>query len=177
MTKHLVGFLGLLLILGQLTGLDVSTSSIEDYYTDNQIPIQVVEKFYGQYSLDVPIILNINTGKYTTAITDLFKQRLFEDNYRLYENPTDEYLMISISHYVITQIVEHKKIFSRTIKKETINRFNYQVTKYPEGQIKDYRTLSLKSLPEQYSGGMKWYDPVLITAIVGGLVYLLYFVD
>ncbi len=145
------------------------------YYSSAQISEKVVSFFYGDYPDSKPIVLDIQAGQFTQMIRQLLKQRLFEDGYAIFEVRPDEYLELKIEHrQSIHHYLERRWLIRRNITSK-IHHFSFQLTSYPEGQVQSYNSLSIESKPEVEEGGMQWYDPLFLTAIIGGLAYILYF--
>jgi len=146
-----------------------------DTYQENQIPERVVEFFYEKLPSDKPVIVRVEAGRFTMEISDLLKQRLIDDGIVLFEKETQEYQLIGVSYYVVPKVVRYKRLFSVVEKRQIAHNFNYQVTSFPEGKIEVYNKITIMSQPVEHKSGMKWYDTLFISAIIGGLAYLLYF--
>lgn len=167
--------LNVLLVLLLFCSFAYAENATQQYYTEAEIPERVVNEFYEKYSQDIPVFLNIQAGKFTPAIYSLLKQRLFEDSLDIYEIRPETCLKIELTYRPERERIIQKRWLKN---KETIriyHNFSYQVTSYPKGKVISYDTLKIESRPEKAGNTLQWYDPLFISAIVGGLVYLVYF--
>lgn len=142
---------------------------------EEQIPQIVFEQFYRELPQNIPVVLDFNTGRYTRSLERLFKGQLLNDGYVLFENTQENCLLLSIDY---DENPVHRSsgffIFRRSYQEEHHN-FSFQLTRLPESRILDYDHLTLVTLNKQQRTNMRWYDPVLISAVIGTLAYLFYF--
>lgn len=139
------------------------------------IPQKVVDEFYSEYPENRPIVLQIEAGRFSNQIMNILKKRLFDDGYTISEKVTDKCLVLRITYDIDQYRETEKRFLSETHISRTINNFYYQLTGYPEGEIFDFQKAVFQSEPIYRKSGLSWYEPLLISAVLGGLVYVMYF--
>ncbi len=142
---------------------------------EEEVPGVVFNHFYRELPLDIPLILDINAGRFTFHLEKLFKEKLVKDGYSLYETAPENSLVIRLNYDEETRRRSSGFFLFRKEFLEDTYYFSYQLTKTPEGEILDFENLTLTNVTVQERSNMKWYDPILISAIIGTLAYLFYF--
>ncbi len=163
-----------LLILLILIAVNFSFAEILTEKED--IPQIVFEHFYRDLPPDIPVVLEFHAGEYSEPLARKFKEQLLKDGYELYEEVQENCLLLKMSYgYTATQQRSGFFPFSKTYLEEN-HLFSYQISKIPESRIKSLDTLTLTTFSKDESdAAMRWYDPLLISAIIGTLAYLFYF--
>lgn len=158
-------------VLSCLISLSIASGNIEE----EQIPQAVLDHFYRELPSDTPLFLDLYAGKFTGQITRLLKERLINDGYTLYETKQQDSLILKMTFEDTSSEKKSGYFPFRSTITETKYTFSLQITKLPENRIVSFDTLSLTTLTSERSSNMKWYDPILITGIIGALAYLFYF--
>jgi hypothetical protein len=145
--------------------------------TEEQIPEYVAGCILTSLTDSSDIVLDVRASEFTLPLENLLKRKLLAENFKLYEEkPEFDHKRIDITyHYVYRVQTEKRFVFSKKIR-YIDHEFAYQLTEMPEGKIVSYESISVSVLDENRdSSSLKWYDPVLVTLIAGGLAYLFYF--
>ncbi len=125
---------------------------------------------------DITIHLEINENEYSSQIESTLMKFLLENHHIVVENAENAFLLKINYTESIKQIGKHK--FLTNNKKLQINHnFKFSLIN-PNSEIIDYELLtykSLSSIKKTIINEMKWYDPIMISTIVGGLIYLFYY--
>jgi hypothetical protein len=163
----------ILILLIILTGTNFCLAEI--IAEREQIPQLVFENFYRDLPADIPVVLDLFVGDFTPPLENLFKEKLLEDGYELYEEEQEESLVIRITYgYVSTLRTSGFFPVKRRYREEN-HLVSYQLTKIPERQILDFENLTITTFTPDEASTMRWYDPLIISAIIGTLAYLFYF--
>jgi hypothetical protein len=123
--------------------------------------------------VDRPVFLEIAADEWTPLLTDRLKTRLLSDNVRLLTRDAADGVSLEIG--CVAEPLPHKGLLdlSRTLIRY---RFTLQVTDNTTGQVLAWKTRDhLEPESGTNSEHLRWYDPVLVSAVIGGLVYLFYF--
>lgn len=146
-----------------------------EFVREEQIPPLVYEHFSGELPSGIPVTLDFYAGRFTRSLEIIYKEELLSSGFQLFEHEQDNYLHLSIDYENRINQRSSGFLFFRKSYKEEDHHFAYQVTAMPQGLILDFDHLTLKTITEERIGNMRWYDPILISAIIGTLAYLFYF--
>ena len=155
--------------------LDISSSEIFTVNTEEEIPQTVLEYFYRELPLDIPVVLDIDAGRFSYALEKLYKEKLLKEGYRLFEQEQENSFILKITFAEASRTRSTGFLIFQKHNQEDFFYFSSQVTKMPESQILNFENLTLTRISKPKSSNMKWYDPLLISAFIGTLAYLFYF--
>ncbi len=123
-----------------------------------------------------PLVLEIDTDRFTEEIEQCLKKKLFNEDYTiLVHNTAQDYLLLKVNYSETPSLIQKKSFWSRknTIRKQ--HKFYFQVIEYPDSKLIYYDSVEFYSEEILRNNEMKWYDPILITAVLGSLAYLIYY--
>jgi hypothetical protein len=127
----------------------------------------------AQLPADRSVFLEINAEDWTPVLTDRLKTRLLAGGYLLLTRDASDGVTLSVG--CSSEAVPRKGPLDVS-RSRLHHRFTLQVTDNATGQILSYQTRDyIEIVSDNDSDHLRWYDPVLVTAVVGGLVYLFYF--
>jgi|GEM_PF-2561534 hypothetical protein len=166
-----MGLRYIIILLFCSIGLSYAAIEIDE----EKIPERVFEHFYTELPADYPIVLDFQAGRFTDPVKLRFGKKLLEDGNTLYEQEPESGLQLSIDYELDQREKSSGFFLFRKYYLEEIHSFTYRVTELPEGRIIRFDDIELITVNEQTSSNMKWYDPLLITVVIGSLAYLFYF--
>ena len=161
------------LLIVMMVLLAVSLSG--EFVSEEQIPALVYEHFAGELPAGMPVMLDLYAGRFTRSLEIIYKRELLREGFQLYEREQENFLRLSIDYGNRENLRSSGFLFFRKSYREEEHQFSYQLTGMPQGSILDFDDLTLRTITEERSGNMRWYDPILISAIIGTLAYLFYF--
>ncbi|MBW6516594.1 MAG: hypothetical protein K0B81_08300 [Candidatus Cloacimonetes bacterium] len=165
------------LIQAQINDEELSPSVTYNYSvtSEEEIPSTVFTHFYQELPVDLPVVLDFNTGRFTHQLERLFKEQLINDGYQVFEQVQENSLILRLTYdETILQKSSGFFIFKKHYQEERFE-FSYQLTKMPESRILSFENITISSVSSNYESNMRWYDPILISAFIGTLAYLFYF--
>jgi hypothetical protein len=166
------GFRYLVVILLICTsGVVYSAIEVEE----ENIPEKVFQHFYEKLPAEYPIVLDFRAGRFTDPLKLKFGRQLLEDGNTLYEQEPESGLHLSLDYDSKQREKSSGFFLFRKYYLQEEHSFTYQVTELPEGRIIRFDDIELITVTKHKSSNMKWYDPLLITVVVGSLAYLFYF--
>jgi hypothetical protein len=142
---------------------------------EKQVQETIVNQFYQQLPSQLPVVLTLDVDEYEISLAGMLKSRLIEDGYQLYAEISEE-------HYDI--VLKNERRFRREkggfflVPRHyyiTTHLFSYEVIHYPSKKTITFDTCEVETRIREKSTEMRWYDPILVSAVVGGLAYLFYF--
>ncbi|MCB5231143.1 MAG: hypothetical protein WCX83_03790 [Candidatus Cloacimonas sp.] len=144
--------------------------------TENQtIPERVIEQFYRELPSDLPIVVQLEVDEYEMPLSSLLKGRLLNDGHRLYTEQDGEHYTITLRNERIYTRHKGGFIFIPRNYLTTSHLFTYEVIHQPTGETIDINNLTVETKIRVKNTDMRWYDPILVSTIIGGLAYLFYF--
>jgi len=165
-----------LLFLQFIAGIVIIVSSANLSALEKS-PVSVfAEKAVLSFSNDKPVVLEVNAGVFSTQIEQHLREALFAKDYKVLDMAIEEaYHSIRVNYEEIIQIHKHNKVLARKNILHIRHIFYYQVLDYPESKLIHYQRIDCATEQKTGKSEMRWYDPVLITAVIGSLVYLFYY--
>jgi len=121
-----------------------------------------------------PVLLQINAEEFTQQTTWLLKEELLKREFTITEDLHVESEMLKIDYQIERNIRKVKKFIFTGKQYTMIHRFSIQTTE-SSGKINDFRTLEYVTADSKAGKMMNWYDPIMISTIIGGLIYLFYY--
>ncbi len=118
-----------------------------------------------------PVYLDIDAGPYTDSIYERMVKHLMQSGVTILNRASDECLVLMIRHTGFD--------FSDDEEKDTDRmKFLVELSSNQTGEIFSISEVSFEvenALSEEEAAGIHWYDPIIITTIVGGLIYVFYY--
>lgn len=160
-----------LLIMLFITASLFATKQLDE----KQVLEATVNRFYQQLPSQLPVVLTLDVDEYELTLAGMLKSRFIEDGYQLYTETTEE-------HYDV--VLKNERRFRREkggfvlMPRHyyiTTHLFSYEVIHYPSKKTITFDTYEVETRIREKSTEMRWYDPILVSAVVGGLAYLFYF--
>lgn len=122
---------------------------------------------------DRGVCLEIAADEWTADLTDCLKTRLLRAGVPLSANGGLQDITLQIG--CNSSKMPTRGIFDFSTP-QTRYLFTLQTVDNTSGQIIAWRTYeTFAAFHDQESEHLRWYDPVLATTVVGGLIYLFYF--
>jgi hypothetical protein len=124
-----------------------------------------------------PVYLDVQVGDKTSDIIVLLKQAMLANHYVLTEDASINANILQIKLEQSDELMEIKKFWG--YKRYQISKSRYQLQLLdPEKKVLSFTHYDMLGQPyllsEGYTGKMKWYDPIMIFAIIGSLVYIIW---
>ncbi len=161
-------FLAILLLISSLSFAENYELSAQNYselwtYIDQQLTDLHIREFYLE-------VQNNSTPSLYYQLTQSAKKK----DYIIYENydETIPKLMIYVDQKK-TEIVKNQYLFTRITTKEFPL---YRIMLVKDRQVILSEEISFEnSAFEKRNSKAKWFDPIILTAVVGSLIYLIYY--
>lgn len=146
------------------------------FSTEIKIPDSVLQEISAIIS-DSEVYLEFNNSEAAKDCADVIKQFLVENNHTVItDNKSDyDYLLKFSLDKNNTSEIKYKMFSSETEKVENYDLSLSKIDKKNDRLILfrkfNFQVRSLEKNNSEY----RWYDPILISSLIGGLVYLFYF--
>lgn len=143
----------------------------------NPVPDSLFTGFALRQSTDKPIFLDIQAGDKSGDIIVLLKSTLLSHGYTITEVTDSTANVLQVKVDQSDEIMEIKKLWG--YKRYQIAKSRYQLQMLdPDKKIIAFTHYEQYGQPyllsEGYTGKMKWYDPIMLFAIIGSLVYIIW---
>jgi hypothetical protein len=120
-----------------------------------------------------PVYLEVTSDEWSTLLSDRLKTRILAGGLRLLNRESADGVILQLD--CSTESVKRKSLLDLS-GDHVRHRFSIQVTDSATGQILSWKTHDwVESTDDARSDHLRWYDPILVSAVIGGLVYLFYF--
>jgi hypothetical protein len=143
----------------------------------NTLPDTLFTGFALRQPVEKPIYLDIQVGDKTTDIIVLLKQAMLAKGYELTDEVNMNANTLQIKLDQSDELMEIKKFWGYKRYQISKSRYLLQLLD-PEKKILAFTHYELYGQPfllsEGYTGKMKWYDPIMLFAIIGSLVYIIW---
>lgn len=153
------------LFFGSLTA--ISNLEIADSLY-RHISSQISKKDIKAISFDFQ---NINS----VLIYNHIASQALKDNYVVFLSPDSAEVLIQIDTDIKESYKKKTLFFFSKQKKVKENIYFLSITDLKNNRLLYAETLSYESDSYQKQSEVKWYDPFLLTAVVGSLIYLVYY--
>ena len=118
--------------------------------------------------------MKINADEFTQKTTWILKDELLKKQFTILEGMQENSQILKIDYQTERNVRKVKKFIFRRKQFVQIHRFSLQTTGQ-DGRINDFRTLEFEVIDLEAKKGMNWYDPIMISTVIGGLIYLFYY--
>ncbi len=115
------------------------------------------------------LYLDIDGGPFTEAIYEQLAKHFMQSGVTVLNRATDDCLVLQIRHIGFD--------FADDEAADTI-KFMVDLSGNDTGELLSISSVSFEvanAVDEEESSEMSWYDPIIITTIVGGLIYVFYY--
>jgi len=146
----------------------------DDLADKENIPGFLAEQSILMLEGNEPVLLQINAGEFTQQTTWLLKEELLKREFTITEDLHDESEILKIEYQFERNIRKVKKFIFTGKQYTVIHRFSIQTTD-ASGKINDFRTVEYVTTDSEAEKVMNWYDPIMVTTVIGGLIYLIYY--
>ncbi len=126
---------------------------------------------------DRNIALDVQTGEMWEELRFEMTRLLLGRDETLLAEPASGTLVAQVTRQTSARQLGSNSLFSRTLREETTHRFRLRLIEKDSGTVIGVAACELRTscpLTNELQT-MRWYDPVLISAILGGLIYLFYY--
>ncbi|HNX00225.1 MAG TPA: hypothetical protein PLE74_07270 [Candidatus Cloacimonadota bacterium] len=140
-------------------------------------PDSLFTGFALRQTMEKPVFLDIQAGDRSGDITTLLKSAMLAKGYMITEDAKSDANTLQVKLDQSDEIMEVKKFWG--YKRFQISKANYTLQLLdPEKKIISFTHFEQYGQPyllsEGYTGKMKWYDPIMLFAIIGSLVYIIW---
>jgi len=119
--------------------------------------------------------LQVSADNLTEDIVWLLKKELLLKKVRVTESSGNNTIKANIQYKLERNKTKSGKFIFRKTVREKIHKFSLELTD-SEGTLLAIETFTYVTIDkERGETESRWYDPILITAITGGLIYLFYY--
>ena len=138
---------------------------------EEEIIENITEKLVQMIDNKPEIYLQINTDEFSRELNWVLKEKCFKKNISITENRTNV-LSLEVNYIREEKKKEIKRLIFKTQRNFTEHKFMAQLKR--DNEIIDFKTFTYAG-NKQTEKEMKWYDPIIVSSIIGGLVYLFYY--
>ncbi len=153
-----------LLVFAQLTAAEPVDVNDVDAVAERLLDVQNIVA-----PAEYPLYLEVDAEAYSDAIYSGFVKSYMTIGYEVVNRPSDDCVMLDIRHTGF--------VFAEDEGADRMN-FVLELSENATGKILQIENVSFdveNAVDENESSAMSWYDPIIITTIVGGLIYVFYY--
>ena len=136
-----------------------------------------VECLLEQVPAGQDVALDVQAAEWTGQLQQFLTQGLLGRGQTVRTEPAPGMLLVQVRYDRTSQQKGSNSLLGRTLREETTHRFRLQVVDAGSQSVQSVACCELmttQKLTDELQT-MRWYDPVLISAILGGLIYLFYY--
>lgn len=141
----------------------------DNNWSETEIIEDLTTRLFDILPTEKPLYINHNTYDFDQRLIQDFKAGLFNRNHTILERVSEGVYLLDLNY----------KLNRSAAESLSTHRFIYKLTDSENAKIIDYKIFEYEFFqPQQrdsFSYRMQWYDPVIVTALVGGLVYMFYY--
>ncbi len=149
----------------------------QEHRTQSIVPDTLFTGFALRQSYEKPIFLDVQAGDKSADILILLKQTMLAKGYQLTDEADATSNILQVKLDQSEELIEVKKFWG--YKRYQISQLRYLLQLLDSNKkILTFAHYEMYGKPyllsEGYTGKMKWYDPVMLFAIIGSLVYIIW---
>jgi hypothetical protein len=143
----------------------------------NTLPDTLFTGFALRQTHEKPIYLDVQAGDKSGDIVVLLKNAMLANGYQLKDEADSTSNILQVKLDQSEELMEIKKLWGYKRYQIPKSRYSLQLLNH-EKEILTFTHYEQFGQPfllsEGYTGKMKWYDPIMLFAIIGSLVYIIW---
>jgi hypothetical protein len=153
------------------------SSAAQTLPTAGTVPDSLFTNFALRQPHEKPIYLDVQVGDKSGDLVILLKQTMLKNGYVLADESKSDYNTLQVKLDQSDELMEIKKFWGYKRYQISKSRYTLQLLD-PDTKILAFTHYEQYGKPfllsEGYTGKMKWYDPIMLFAIIGSLVYIIW---